>query len=160
MSIPDLAHRGTRRLQGMWALFVLPVVIVIAIVAIASPQSVGANAGLFTAIAGLVALIDFGSLFWIRSIGADAILSAESNAEIRDAYTRRMVLACSFATIPPLLAFAFALVAGTTTGFFVIAGVSLLLLALAGPRRGDIDALDDRMVEAGRPFRVAAALDS
>ncbi len=144
----------------MWVLFVLPVVIAIAIVAIASPRSAGANAGLFTVVAGLVALIDFGSLFWIRSIGADAILSAESNAEIRDAYTRRMVLACAFATIPPLLAFAFVLVARTTTAFFIIAATSLVLLALAGPRRRDIDALDDRMVEAGRPFRVAAALDS
>lgn len=160
MSLPDVTHRGTRRLQGMWVLFVLPVVIVITIVAIASPQSASANAGLFTAIAGVVALIDFGSLFWIRSVGTDAVLSAQSNAEIRAAYTRRMVLACACATIPPLLAFAFAMVAGTTTAFFVIAAISLILLALAAPRRGDIDVLDDRMIEAGRPFRVAATLDS
>ena len=160
MSLPDLAHRGTRRLQRTWVLFVLPVLIVIAAVAIAWPQSASTNAGLFAMIAGVVALIDFGSVFWIRSVGADAVLSAESNAEIRDAYARRMVLACAFATIPPLLAFAFVVVAGTTTVFFIIAVISLVLLTLAGPRRGDIGVLDDRMVKNGRPFRVAAALDS
>jgi len=111
-------------------------------------------------IAAVVALIDFGSVFWIRSVGTGAILAADSNAEIRAAYSRRLQLACSFAAIPSLLAFTFVIVAGTTMTFFVIAVVSLGLLAFAGPRRRDIDVLDDRMVAAGRPFRVAAALDS
>lgn len=160
MSLPDLAHRGIRRLQGVWGLFVAPVPVVMAIVAIGRPDPESTNATLFATIAGLVALVDFGSVFWIRSVGAGAILDADSNDEIREAYSRRMVLACSFAAIPSLLAFTFVIVAGTTTAFFIIAAISLGLLGLAGPRRGDIAALDDRMVEAGRPFRVAAALDS
>ena len=72
---------------------------------------------------------------------------------------RSMILACAFATVPPLLAFSFAVLVGTTTVFYVIAAVSLVLLVVAGPRNGDIARLDDRMVDAGRPFRVAAALD-
>lgn len=59
-----------------------------------------------------------------------------------------------------LIAFTFVLVAGSTTVFPIIAVASFVLLALAGPRRGDIYVLDDHMVEAGRPFRVAAVLDS
>ena len=159
MSLPDLAHRGTHRLQRAWGLFVLPVLVVIAVVAIGGPHPQSSNASLFAAIVGVVALIDFGSLFWIRAVGTSAVLAAESNAEIREAYSRRMVLACSFAAIPSLLAFTFVIVAGTTTAFFGITVASLGLLVFAGPRRGDIEVLDDRMVEAGRPFRVAAALD-
>ena len=159
VSLPDLTRHGTRRLQQIWVLFVIPVFVVIIIVVVAAPQASTGNGGLFGAVAGLVALIDFGSVFWMRNVGADAILGAESNAEIRDAYLRRMTLACAFATVPPLLAFAFAIVVGTTTIFFVIAAASVALLVFAGPRAGDIARLDDRMVEAGRPFRVAAALD-
>lgn len=138
----------------------MPVLVMIALVAIGGPHPPSANASLFAAIGGVVALIDFGSLFWIRGVGSSAVLASESNAEIRDAYSRRMVMACSFAVIPSLLAFAFVIVAGTTTAFFLISAASLGLLVFAGPRRADIDRLDDRMVEAGRPFRVAAALDS
>jgi hypothetical protein len=157
--LPDLAGRGTRRLQGIWVLFVVPVIVVIAIVAVVEPNPPNGNIGLFGAVASLVAVIDFGSVFWMRSVGTAAIIGAESNAEIREAYLRRMTLACAFATVPAILAFAFAIVVGTTTTFFVIAAASIALLVFAGPRAGDIARLDDRMVEAGRPFRVAAALD-
>ena len=159
MSLPDLTRRGTRRLRGIWVLFVIPVLVAIVIVAVSAPEASNGSTGLFGAVAGLVAVIDFGSVFWMRSVGAAAILEAESNAEIRDAYLRRMTLACAFATVPPILAFAFAIVVGTTTIFFVIAAASLVLLVFSGPRAGDIARLDDRMVDAGRPFRVAAALD-
>jgi len=158
--LPDLAHRGTHRLQTIWGLFAVPVLVVIALVAIGGPHPPSTNVSLFAAIAGVVALIDFGSLFWIRGVGAGAVLAADSNAEIRDAYSHRMVMACSFAAIPSLLAFTFVIVAGTTTAFYLISAASLGLLVFAGPRRADIESLDDRMVEAGRPFRVAAALDS
>jgi hypothetical protein len=158
--LPDLTRHGTRRLQQIWVLFVIPVLVVIVIVVIGAPHPSSANTWLFGAVAGLVAVVDFGSVFWMRAAGATAILGAESNAEIRDAYLRRMTLACAFATVPPILAFAFAIVVGTTTVFFVIAAASLVLLVFAGPRSGDIERLDDRMVEAGRPFRVAAALDA
>jgi hypothetical protein len=157
--LPDLTHRGTGRLRQIWILFVVPVLVLIVLVAVWSPQASSGNAGLFTAVAGVVAVIDFGSVFWIRGVGTAAILQAESNAEIRDAYLRRMILACAFATVPPILAFSFAVLVGTTTVFYVIAAVSLVLLVVAGPRKGDIARLDNRMVGAGRPFRVAAALD-
>lgn len=159
VSLPDLTRPGTRRLRQIWVLLVVPVLVLTAIVAIAAPRASSDNTGLFAAIVGLVAVIDFGSVFWIRRVGTAAILGAESNAEIRDAYLRRMILSCAFATVPPLLAFAFALAVGTTTIFFVVAAVSLFLLVVAGPRTRDIARLDDRMVDAGRPFRVAAALD-
>lgn len=160
MSLPDIASHGTWRLQQIWVLFVVPVLVVILIVAIGAPPPSSANTGLFGAVAGLVAVVDFGSVFWMRATGAAAILTAESNAEIRDAYLRRMTLACAFAIVPTLLAFAFAIVVGTTTVFFVIAVVSLVLLVFAAPRSGDIAHLDSRMVDAGRPFRVSAALDA
>jgi len=158
--LPDLAGRGTRRLQGIWVLFVVPVLVAIAIVAVVAPNPSNGNIGLFGAVASLVAVIDFGSVFWMRNVGSAAILAAESNADIRDAYVRRMTLACAFATVPSILAFAFAILVGTTTVFFVIAAASLVLLVFSGPRAGDIARLDDQMVDAGRPFRVAAALDA
>ena len=157
--LPDLTHHGTGRFRQIWVLFVVPVLVLVVVAAVWSPQTSSGNAGLFTAVAGAVAVIDFGSVFWIRHVGTAAILQAESNAEIRDAYLRRMILACAFATVPPILAFSFAVLVGTTTVFYVIAAVSLVLLVVAGPRNGDITRLDDRMVDAGRPFRVAAALD-
>ena len=159
MSLPDLTRHGTRRLRQIWFLFVIPVLAVIVIVVVSAPEATSSSSALFGVVAGLVAVIDFGSVFWMRNVGAEAILEAESNTEIRDAYLRRMTLACAFATVPPLLAFAFAIVVGTTTVFFVIAAASVALLVFAGPRAGDIARLDDRMVDAGRPFRVAAALD-
>jgi hypothetical protein len=159
VSLPDITSRGTRRLRQIWVLFVVPVLVVIVIAAIGAPFPSSANTGLFGAVVGLVAVVDFGSVFWMRATGAAAILTAESNGEIRDAYLRRMTLACAFATAPSILAFAFAIMVGTTTIFFVIAAGSLVLLTLAAPRPGDIARLDDRMVDAGRPFRVAAALD-
>lgn len=160
VSLPDVDHRGISRLRLIWGGFIAVVLIGIGIVGVGAPWPSNDVGPLFSVIIGVLVVIDFGSVFWFRRIGTQAILSAESNAEIRDAYTRRMVLAFAFAMIPPLLAFTFVLVAGTTTVFFIIAVASLVLLALAGPRRGDIDVLDDHMVEAGRPFRVAAALDS
>ena len=159
MSLPDVTRHGTRRLRQIWVLFVVPVLVAIALVVVATPPPSSGNTGLFALIVSVVAVIDFAAVFWIRSVGAGAILAAESNAEIRDAYLRRMVLSCAFATAPPILACAFAIVAGTTTAFFAVAATSLVLLVLAGPRAGDIARLDDRMVDAGRPFRVAAALD-
>lgn len=159
VSLPDLTRHGTRRLRQIWVLFVIPVLAVIAIVVVSAPEASSGSSALFGVIAGLVAVIDFGSVFWMRSIGAAAILGGESNAEIRDAYLRRMTLSCAFATVPALLAFAFTIVVGTSTIFFVIAAASVALLVFAGPRAGDIARLDDRMVDAGRPFRVAAALD-
>ena len=157
--LPDLTRHGSRRLRQIWILFVIPVLVEISVVAVWAPQSSSESTGLFAAVAGLVAVIDFAAVFWIRSVGTAAILGAESNAEIRDAYLRRMILACAFATVPSILAFAFAIAVGTTTILYVIAGASLVLLVFVGPRAGDLARLDDRMVDAGRPFRVAAALD-
>ena len=104
-------------------LFVIPVLAAIAVVVVAAPQPSGGGTGLFVLVVGLVAVIDFAAVFWIRSVGTGAILGAESNAEIRDAYLRRMILACAFATVPAVLAFAFAIVVGTTLVFFVIAPI-------------------------------------
>ena len=159
MSLPDLTRHGTRRLRQIWVLFVIPVLVVIAVAAVWAPQTSSGSTALFATVAGLVAVIDFGSVFWIRHVGTAAILGADSNAEIRDAYLRRMILACAFATVPSILAFAFAISVGTTTIFYAIAAASLVLLVFAGPRAGDLARLDDRMVDAGRPFRVAAALN-
>ncbi len=159
VSLPDLTRHGTRRLRQIWVLFVVPVLAVIVVVAVSAPQASNGSTGLFAAVAGLVAVIDFGSVFWIRNVGSAAILAADSNADIRDAYLRRMTLACAFATVPSILAFAFAIVVGTTTVFFVIAAASLVLLVFSGPRADDIARLDEQMVDEGRPFRVAAALD-
>ena len=61
MLFPDLAHRGTHRLQTIWGLFAVPVLVVIALVAFGGPHPASTNASLFAAIAGVVALIDFGS---------------------------------------------------------------------------------------------------
>lgn len=160
MSFPDIDRRGTRRLGWIWALFVAPVVAAIALVVVVAPSQSDGSAAWFTVVVVLAAVVDFAGVFWIRWVGAEAILSLDSNDEIRVAYLRRMVLSCAFAVTPALLAFAFVFAAGTTEVFLGVAAAALLLLAYAGPRSGDIELLDDRMVDAGRSFRVSAALDS
>jgi len=160
MSFPDVGHRGTQRLRRIWALFVAPVVVAIAIVAIGLLPPSNETTTWFAVIVVSAAVVDFAGVFWIRRVGGEAILSLDSNNEIRDAYLRRMVLACAFAVAPALLAFAFVFAAGTTEVFYIVALASLALLAYAGPRSADIEELDDRMVGAGRSFRVSAALDS
>jgi F0F1-type ATP synthase membrane subunit c/vacuolar-type H+-ATPase subunit K len=160
VSFPDIGHRGTQRLRLTWALFVAPVVVAIAVVAIAEPPPADGTTTWFTVIVVSAAIVDFAGAFWIRRVGAEAILALDSNDAIRDGYYRRMVLACAFVVTPALLAFAFAFTVGTTVVFYLVAAAALVLLAYAGPRRGDIELLDDRMVDAGRSFRVSAALDS
>ncbi len=137
-----------------------PVVAAIAIVVIAAPPPADEPTTWFAVIVVSAAIVDFAGVVWIRRVGGEAILSLDSNNEIRDAYLRRMVLACAFAVAPALLAFAFAFTAGTTVVFYIVALAALVLLAYAGPRSADIAELDDRMVDAGRSFRVSAALDS
>ncbi len=160
MSFPDIDHRGTQRLRRIWTLFMAPVVAAIAIVVIAAPPPADEPTTWFAVIVVSAAIVDFAGVVWIRRVGGEAILSLDSNNEIRDAYLRRMVLACAFAVAPALLAFAFAFTAGTTVVFYIVALAALVLLAYAGPRSADIAELDDRMVDAGRSFRVSAALDS
>ena len=160
MSFPDIDHRGTRRLRWIWAFFVAPVVVAIALVVIVAPSQSGGRAVWVTVIVVLAAIVDFSGVFWIRWVGAEAILSLDSNDEIRAAYLHRMVLSCAFAVAPALLAFAFVFATGAREVFYGVAVAALLLLAYAGPRVGDIELLDDRMVEAGRSFRVSAALDA
>lgn len=143
-----------------WGGFVAVVLLGIGVVAVAAPWPSNDVASLFTAIIGVLAVIDFGSVFWIRSVGAAAILTADSNDDIRRAYARRMLLACAFSITPAFLAFVFVLVAGTTKAFYAVSVLALVVLVISAPRRADIDRLDGLMIDEGRPFRVSAALDS
>jgi cell division protein FtsW (lipid II flippase) len=157
---PDIDRRGTRRLRWIWAFFVASVVVAIALVVIVAPSQSDGSAAWVTGVVVLAAIVDFAGVFWIRWVGVEAILSLDSNDEIRDAYLRRMVLSCAFAVAPALLAFAFVFAAGTTVVFYVVAAAALVLLLHAGPRSRDIERLDEWMVDAGRSFRVSAALDA
>ncbi|MEA3503085.1 MAG: hypothetical protein U9R47_09950 [Actinomycetota bacterium] len=144
----------------MWGGFIVVVSVGVGIVVFGAPWPENDLGPLLIVIIGVVAVVDFGSVFWLRSMGEAAILKAESNDDIRRAYARRMLLACSFSITPAFVAFVFVLVAGTTAAFYIVAVLALVALVISGPRRIDIERLDERMIDAGRPFRASAALDS
>ena len=159
MSLPDVDHRGISRLRLIWGGFVAVVLIGIGIVVVGAPWPSNDLGPLFSVIIGVLVVIDFGSVFWFRNVGSAAIVKAESNDDIRTAYGRRMLLACAFSITPAFAAFVVVLVAGTTKVFYVVAVLALVALTVSGPRRADIERLDERMIDAGRPFRASAALD-
>jgi len=100
-----------------------------------------------------------GSMLWYRTLGSAALLRAESNEEIRQAYTRRMMVCSTFALLPMLLGFALALATGHVDLFFGTFLISLIALIYAAPRKRDTDQLDRAMIRRGRPFRVSAAIE-
>jgi hypothetical protein len=160
VSLPDVDHRGISRLRLIWGGFVAVVMLGIGVVVYGAPWPENDSGPLFAVVVGLLAVIDFGAVAWFRRIGAVAILGADSNDDIRRAYARRMVLACGFSLAPVLAAFVLVLVAGVTSLFLVVSGVAVAALVVSGPRRSDIERLDEEMIDAGHPFRVSAALDS
>ena len=144
----------------MWGGFAAIVLLGVLVVVLGAPWPENDLSPLLAVIVGLLTLVDLGSVAWFRKIGATAILEAESNEDIRDAYARRMLLACGFSVTPAFAAFVLVFVAGMTSLFFIVSGLALVALVVSGPRRSDIDLLDEKMIDAGRPFRVSAALDS
>lgn len=108
---------------------------------------------------GLVAVADLGAMVWFRRMGDAALLTAETNGEVRAVYTRRFVLGATMAISPGVIAFAISLAFGDVPPFVIGALVSILALAYAGPREADIRAGDAALLGAGRPFRLSAALD-
>jgi len=100
-----------------------------------------------------------GSMLWYRTLGSAALLRAESNEEIRQAYTRRMMVCSTFALLPMLLGFALAVATGHVDLFFGTFLISLIALIYAAPRKRDTDQLDRAMIRRGRPFRVSAAIE-
>lgn len=107
---------------------------------------------------GLVATVDLGAMAWFRGMGDAALLTAETNGELRTIYTRRFVLGATMAISPALIAFAVALAFGDMVPFVAGAVVSILALGYAGPREADIRAGDEALLGAGRPLRLSAAL--
>ena len=160
VSLPDVDHRGISRLRLIWGGFPLAVLLGILVVVFGAPWPESDLGSLFVVLVGLLAVVDFGSVAWFRRTGEAAILEAESNDEIRVAYARRMLLASGFSITPAFAAFVLVLVTGVTTVFFIVSVLALVALLISGPRRADIERLDERMIDAGRPFRVSAALDS
>ncbi len=160
VSLPDVGHRGLGRLRSIWGGFVAAVLFGVLVVVFGAPWPESDSGPLFAVIVGLLAVADFGSVAWFRRAGATAILEAESNDDIRTAYVRRMLLACGFSVTPAFAAFVLVLAVGMTRVFFAVSLLALGALIVSGPRRVDIERLDERMIDAGRPFRVSAALDS
>jgi hypothetical protein len=97
-------------------------------------------------------------MVWFRKMGDAALLTAQTNGELRAIYTRRFVLGATMAISPAVIAFAIAVAFGDLVPFVVGAGVSILALGYAGPREADIRAGDEALLFAGRPFRLSAAL--
>jgi hypothetical protein len=144
----------------MWGGSIVAVLIGTLVVVSGAPWPKNDSGPMFGVIIGFLALAHFVSVFWFRRMGVAAILNAESNEDIRKAYARRLFLACGFSITPAFAAFVLVLATGATTALFVVSVLALVALVVSGPRRADIDQLDERMIDAGRPFRVSAALDA
>lgn len=117
----------------------------------------GADAVMLLVI-GLVAVVDLGAMVWFRTMGDAALLTAESNEELRAIYTRRFVLGATMAFSPGVIGFAVAVAAGDVVPYVIGTGVSIPALLYAGPTDTDIRARDQALIGAGRPMRLSAAL--
>lgn len=118
----------------------------------------GAGAAVLLVIA-LVTAVDLGAMIWFRRMGDAALLTAETNGELRAIYTRRFVLGATMAVSPAAIGFALALAFGDVVPVSVAVVASAFALGYAGPREADIRAGDAALLGAGRPFRLSAALD-
>jgi len=145
------------RLAAIWWAMLGTVGVLVAVY-VASGRNDGEVTGLGVAIMAAVSITDLATMVWFRRLGAEAVVAAESNEELRSIYTRRMVLSSVFAWSPALVGLALSLAFAHPA--FLAAGVAVTIPALvyAGPRRGDIEALDGRLMANARPFRLSAAL--
>jgi hypothetical protein len=160
MTTPEpAAAEGMRlpRLRTVWFGF-FAVVAVLAITAWVLDESGEGAGSVVLLVIGLVATVDLGAMVWFRKLGDAALLTAQTNGELRAIYTRRFVLGATMAISPAVIAFAIAVAFGDLVPFVVGAGVSILALGYAGPREADIRAGDEALFFAGRPFRLSAAL--
>lgn len=142
-----------------WAVFVVALLVAAMIVVGADPQGDGdASSFLVLVVVGFTAF-SLGAMLWYRTLGSAALLRADSNEEIRQAYTRRMMVSSTFALLPMLLGFALALATGHVDLFYGTFLISLIALIYAAPRKRDTDRLDRAMIRRSRPFRVSAAIE-
>ncbi len=142
-----------------WAVFVVVLLIAAMIVTGADPVGDGDPSPFLVVVVVGFTTFSLGSMLWYRTLGSAALLRAESNEEIRQAYTRRMMVCSTFALLPMLLGFALALATGHVDLFFGTFLISLIALIYAAPRKRDTDRLDRAMIRRGRPFRVSAAIE-
>ena len=142
-----------------WAVFVVVLLIAAMIVTGADPVGDGDPSPFLVVVVVGFTTFSLGSMLWYRTLGSAALLRAESNEEIRQAYTRRMMVCSTFALLPMLLGFALALATGHVDLFFGTFLISLIALIYAAPRKRDTDQLDRAMIRRGRPFRVSAAIE-
>jgi hypothetical protein len=117
----------------------------------------GADAVMLLVI-GLVSVVDLGAMVWFRTMGDAALVTAESNEELRAVYTRRFVLGATMALSPGVIGFAVAVAAGDVVPYVIGTSVSIPALLYAGPTDTDIRARDQALIGAGRPMRLSAAL--
>ena len=142
-----------------WAVFVVVLLIAAMIVTGADPVGDGDPSPFLVVVVVGFTTFSLGSMLWYRTLGSAALLRAESNEEIRQAYTRRMMVCSTFALLPMLLGFALAVATGHVDLFFGTFLISLIALIYAAPRKRDTDRLDRAMIRRGRPFRVSAAIE-
>ncbi len=137
------------------------VVLVIAAVVIvtAEPEASGDPPPFLVGVLIGFTVVSLTAMIWFRILGGAAVLDARSNAEIRTAYTRRMVVTSTLAITPALAGFALALATGHVGLFYGTFLVSIAALVFVAPRKGDAEALDRAMIRRGRPFRVSAAIE-
>ena len=141
------------------AVFVVVLLIAAMIVTGADPVGDGDPSPFLVVVVVGFTTFSLGSMLWYRTLGSAALLRAESNEEIRQAYTLRMMACSTFAVLPMLLGFALALATGHVDLFFGTFLISLIALIYAAPRKRDTDRLDRAMIRRGRPFRVSAAIE-
>ncbi len=142
-----------------WAVFVIALFIAAMIVVGADPQGDDDPSPFLVLVVVGFTAFSLGAMLWYRTLGSAALLSAESNEEIRQAYTRRMMVSSTFALLPTLLGFALSLATGHVDLFYGTFLISLIALIYTAPRKRDTDRLDRAMIRRNRPFRVSAAIE-
>ncbi len=148
-----------RPLRRMWAAFLGVDVLLGAAAGLLTTGS-GHVSGVVTAVVAGIAVVDLAVMGWFRRMGEEGILSAVSNEELRAIYTKRFLLTATFALSPAVVGFALGLGAGAAAPALATVALSFAALLYTGPRPGDLRRIDERMVAAGRPFRLSAALEA
>lgn len=147
------------QLRAVWYAFFAA----LAVMAAATWMLVGAGDGdsadsAIVLVVGLIAAVDLAAMVWFRRMGDAALLTADSNEELRLIYTRRFVMGATMAISPGVIGFAIAMAVGDVVPYLIGAAVSIPALAYTGPRDADIRAGDEALLGAGRPMRLSAAL--
>ena len=141
----------------LWLSFLLAPVVLVR-VAFAITDGKGDPESVLVFVVAVLSIFDMVALVWFRRLGDSALLTSETNEELRLNYLRRLTLGLAFAVSPVLVGFTISIATDSVVLVVITGAVSIPAVFFAGPRSGDIRSTDEALIAAGRPLRLSATL--